>query len=70
MVAMMGYDMGAEVVEAGPLGAEVVEAGPLGDVVEAGPLGHMMPAASTRSDEAIAAYTFRGSKDPYRAAYM
>ncbi len=72
-VAMMGadsYDMGADIVEAGPLGAEMVEAGPLGAVVEAGPLGHMMPAAATRADEAVAAYTFRGSKDPYRAAYM
>jgi hypothetical protein len=69
-VAMMGYDMGADIVEAGPLGAEMVEAGPLGAVVEAGPLGHMMPAASTSADEAVAAYTFRGSKDPYRAAFM
>jgi hypothetical protein len=67
---MMGADMGADIVEAGPLGAEIVEAGPLGSMVEAGPLGHMMPAAATRSDEIVGAYTFRGSKDPYRAAYM
>jgi hypothetical protein len=70
MVAMMGADMGADIVEAGPLGAEIVEAGPLGSMVEAGPLGHMMPAAATRSDEIAGAYTFRGSKDPYRSAYM
>ena len=70
-VAMMGADMGADIVEAGPLGSDIVEAGPLGSVmVEAGPLGHMMPAASTRADEARGAYTYRGSKDPYRAAYM
>ena len=65
--AMMGMD---GVVEAGPLGGGVVEAGPLGAVVEAGPLGHMMSQSATREDERTGSYTFRGSKDPYRAAFM
>jgi hypothetical protein len=68
-VAMMGGDMGSTVVEAGPLG-DVVEAGPLGGVVEAGPLGHMMAQSATRADDRQGSYTFRGSKDPYRAAFM
>jgi len=67
-VAMMGADMGG-IVEAGPLG-DIVEAGPLGALVEAGPLGHMMSQSASRSDEAQGAYTFRGSKDPYRSSFM
>lgn len=67
-VAMMGADMGADIVEAGPLG-EVIEAGPLGTVIEAGPLGHMMPASATAADDAQGSYMFRGSKSPYTAAY-
>lgn len=66
-VAMMGLD---GVVEAGPLGDGVVEAGPLGSVVEAGPLGHMMAQSASQQRDALASYTFRGSKDPYRATYM
>ena len=69
-VAMMGADMGSGVVEAGPLGAGIVEAGPLGQVVEAGPLGHMMSQSATRAEERTGAYTFRGSKDPYRSSFM
>jgi hypothetical protein len=65
-VAMMGLD---GVVEAGPLG-DVVEAGPLGSMVEAGPLGHMMSQSASRADERQGAYTFRGSKDPYRSSFM
>jgi hypothetical protein len=68
-VAMMGADMGG-VVEAGPLGSSVVEAGPLGAVVEAGPLGHMMTQSATRAEDAQGSYLFRGSRDPYRAAFM
>ncbi len=62
--------MGSDIVEAGPLGSAVVEAGPLGGVVEAGPLGHMMSQSATRADDRQGSYTFRGSKDPYRAAFM
>lgn len=68
-ISMMGADMGSAIVEAGPLG-DVVEAGPLGNVVEAGPLGHMMSQSASRADDELGSYTFRGSKDPYRAAFM
>ena len=67
-IAMMGADMGS-IVEAGPLG-DIVEAGPLGALVEAGPLGHMMSQSASRGDERQGAYTFRGSKDPYRSSFM
>jgi len=70
-IPMMGADLGADIVEAGPLGADIVEAGPLGGpIVEAGPLGHMMNSQTSDADSAMAAYTYRGSRDPFQAAFM